>query len=185
MTEEEYLASEPESEFKREFLGGAVYAMAGTDEPHNRISTNLIGMLHRQLRGRQCEAFGSDMQVRIAPVAPYTSPYFYYPDAMISCDPTDTGRRWRERPSAIFEILSESTRRVDEREKLAQYFRIPNLEAYVRIEQYRPEVVFSCLTPEGWNIEQRMTGLDGTVYLPSLKIELPMAELYERVTFSS
>ncbi len=70
MTEEEYLASEPDSEFKREFLGGAVYAMSGADEPHNRIAMNLIAMLHRQLRGRRCEAFGSDMQVRIDPIAP-------------------------------------------------------------------------------------------------------------------
>ncbi len=104
---------------------------------------------------------------------------------MIACDPTDAGRRWRERPSALFEIISESTRRVDEREKAGFYSRITSLEAYVRIEQYRPEVVFNCLMPDGWMIEQQVAGLDGVVKLPSLEIELPLAELYEQVNFPS
>ena len=183
MTEEEYLASEEESEFKREFLGGAVYAMAGADEPHDIIAMNLYAILHTRLRGRRCQAFGSDMQVRIFPPGPSKTPYRYYPDAMIACDPTDAGRRWRERPAALFEIISESTRRVDEREKLALYLQIPSLEAYVRIEQCRPEAIYNCLTPEGWKLEQRVSGSEGIIRLPSLEIELPLAELYERVEF--
>ncbi len=182
MTEEDYLATEPFSEMKREFLGGAVYAMSGASEPHNRIAINLTTMLHIRLRGRRCEPFGSDMQVRIEPAMPELGPSYYYPDAMIACDPTDVGNRWRERPSALFEILSKSTRRVDEREKRAAYLGIAALKAYVRIAQDRPSVAFHLRTPNGWKLEQ-VTGLDGTVRLPSLEIELPMAELYERVEF--
>ena len=182
MTEEDYLATEPYSEVKREFLGGAVYAMSGASEPHNRISTNLIAMLYNRLRGRRCEAFGSDMQVKIVPAVSELGPSYYYPDAMIACDPTDTGNRWRERPSALFEITSKSTRRVDEREKRAAYLSIPSLEAYVRILQDQPAVVYHVRTPTVWKLEQ-VTGLEGVLRLPSLEIELPLAELYERVEF--
>ena len=183
LTEEEYLASEPLSEFKREYLGGEVHAMAGAEEAHNYIAMNLCALLHTRLRGRRCEAFGSDMQVRFRPsFTPDRLPYHYYPDAMVACDPTDRGHRWRERPSAIFEILSESTRHVDEGEKRLVYFQLPSLEAYVRIEQTRPEAVVEHLTPEGWKREC-VLGLEGTIRLPSLEIELPMAELYERVVF--
>lgn len=182
MTEDEYLATEPYSEIKREFLGGAVYAMAGADEAHNYIAVNLVAMLYNRLRSRRCDAFGSDMQVKIAPRISVEESTYYYPDAMIACDPTDKGNRWRERPSALFEITSKSTRRVDEREKLNAYLSIAALRAYVRIAQDQPEVSFHFRIPEGWKREQ-IAGLDSIIRLPSLEIELPLAELYERVKF--
>ncbi len=109
--------------------------------------------------------------------------YFYYPDAMIACNPADVGHGWREQPAALFEIVSESTRQVDEREKRSTYLQLPSLEAYVRIEQGRPEAVVELRTLEGWKRE-RVFGLDGIIRLPTLEIELPLAELYERVIFT-
>jgi len=179
LTEEEYLETELRSEFKREYLGGVVYAMAGASEPHNVISANLLGMLYNRLRGKGCQPFGSDMKVRLLPL---DSTYYYYPDAMIACDPTDSGHGWRERPSALFEILTEDTRRIDEREKRLAYLQLATLEAYVRIEQDRAEVVVERRTPEGWKVE-RLSGLEAVVRLSSLEIELPLAELYERIKF--
>ena len=108
--------------------------------------------------------------------------YYYYPDAMIACDPTDTGHGWRERPAVLFEIASESTRQIDEREKRSAYLQLSSLEAYVRIEQDRPEVVLEHRTLEGWRLE-RLVGLAATVRLPSIGIELPFAELYEGMVF--
>ena len=179
ITEEEYLETEVRSEFKREYLGGAIYAMAGASEPHNIISANLLGMLYGRLRGKGCQPFGSDMKVRLHPI---DSTYYYYPDAMIACDPTDSGHGWRERPAALFEIISEDTRRIDEREKRLAYFQLASLQAYVLIEQGRPEVVVAHRTPDGWGSE-RLSGLEAVVRLPELEIELPLAELFERVKF--
>lgn len=179
VSEEEYLATEIHSEVKREYLGGAVYAMAGASEPHNIIAANLLGMLYAQLRGKHRQPFGSDMKVRLLPL---DSTYYYYPDAMIACDPTDSGHGWRERPSALFEIVTEDTRRIDEREKRLAYLQLASLDAYVRLEQDRAEVVIDRRTPDGWKSE-RLTGLDAIVRLPTLEIELSLAELYERVKF--
>ena len=179
ITVEEYLAEELRSEVKHEYLGGVVYAMAGASEPHHRIATRLLSMLDARLRGKPCEPFGSDMKVRLRPL---DSTYFYYPDAMVACDPTDSGHGWRERPTALFEIISEETRRVDEREKRVPYLQLPSLQAYVRIEQDRPEVVVDRRMPEGWKSE-RVSGLDAVMRLPELGIELPLAELFERVMF--
>ena len=181
LTVEEFLASEALSEGKYEYLGGLIYAMAGAGEPHNRLAISLAGMLYNRLRGRRCEAFGSDMKVRIDfPSSGNT--YFYYPDAMIACNPTDTGHPWREQPAALFEIISESTRQIDEREKRAAYLSLGSLEAYVRIEQDRAEATVERRTIEGWKLE-RLVGLDAVIRLPTLEIELPLVELYERVTF--
>ncbi len=183
LTVEEYLASEERSEIKREYLGGSVYAMAGASESHNHIASNLVGMLRNQLRSRRCASFGSDMRVRMHRQSP-DAVYFYYPDAMVACNPADVGNGWREQPAALFEIISESTRQIDEREKRSAYLQLPSLEAYVRIEQGRPEAVVESRTLEGWKRE-RIIGEAGVIRLPTLEIELPLAELYERVTFTT
>jgi Uma2 family endonuclease len=101
---------------------------------------------------------------------------------MIACDPTDSGHGWRERPSALFEIITEDTRRIDEREKRLAYLQLASLDAYVRLEQDRAEVVIDRRTSEGWKAE-RLSGLDAIIRLPSLGIELSLAELYERIKF--
>lgn len=179
VSEEEYLAFEAQAEEKHEYLGGAIYAMAGASEPHSRIAANLLGLLHAGLRGKPCEPFGSDMKVRLRPL---DAAWYYYPDAMVACDPADTGRGWRERPSALFEIISEQTRRVDEREKRIVYLQLDSLQAYVRIEQEKPEIVIEHRTPVGWQAE-RLTGMEAILRLPELGLELPLDALYERVVF--
>lgn len=175
---EEYLAAERVAETKHEYAAGTVYERAGASEAHNRLATNLIASLYALLRGHPCEVFGSDMQVRL----PGDRSYFYYPDAMIACDPTDAGHGWRERPSAVFEIISEETRRIDEGDKLLEYLRLPSLEAYVRIEQSQAKVVLIQRTTKGWETRE-IQGLDGVIVMSiqGSELRLSLAELYARV----
>src|SRR3954470_23994628 len=128
ITVEEYLATEELAPRKREYLGGVVYEMAGASESHNRIDSNLGFLLTSHLLGSPCEFFGSNMKLKfdLGKLS-----YFYYPDGMVSCDPTEQGKDYRERPSVIFEITSESTRSIDAREKLTAYRTLLSLEAYV------------------------------------------------------
>ena len=179
---EEYLATEPFSLERREYLAGLIYGMAGASEEHHTIAMNLYRMLGTQLRGRVCQPFGSEMKLRLRRQAGF---YFYYPDAMISCDPTDSpSRPWKERPTALFEILSTSTRSNDEREKRMAHLELPSLQAYVRIEQERPDVAVDGRNADGdWQLG-RFAGLDAVATLPALKMELPLAELYERLGFA-
>jgi len=176
---EDYLKGELHSESKHEYLGGVVYAMAGASEEHNVIAANLLGMLHARLRGKPCQPFGSDMKVRLQTLGDTS---FYYPDAMVACDPADSGHGWRERPSVLFEIISEETRRLDEREKRFAYLAIPGLAAYARIEQGSAEVVVERRDGGEWKSEKH-TGLDAILLLPDIGVSLPLAELYERLQF--
>ena len=183
VTEKDYLASEESSQVRHEYLGGVVHAMSGASDPHNIVAVNLIGMLHARLRGKRCRPFGPDMKALLHP-QPSGRAYYCYPDAMIACDPTDKGDGRRERPAVLFEILSESTRQIDEREKRFAYLQLASLDAYVRIEQDQPEIILEHRTLEGWRLE-RLVGLEATVRLSSVGIELPLAEMYEGLTFAS
>ena len=183
ISEEEYLAAEALAAERHEYVDGTVYAMAGGSEAHNRIAISLLASLHAQLRGQPCEPFGSDMKLRVQVQARR----FYYPDAMVACDPMDAGHGWRERPAVIFEIISEETRRVDEQEKRFLYRQIPSLLAYARIEQDRAAVVIdrkrSVTDSTEWQTEQAI-GLDATVELPELGLRIPLKDLYGRVRLS-
>jgi Uma2 family endonuclease len=179
VTVEEYLEGELRSETKHEYLGGLVYGMAGASEAHNVIAANLLGMLYAQSRGKACQPFGSDMKVRLQTLGDI---YFYYPDAMVACDPSDSGHGWRERPAVLFEILSEETRRLDEREKRFAYLQIPSLQAYVRIEQAGPEAIMERRAAGVWTSE-KFTSLEAVLSLPEIGVRLPLVELYERLRF--
>ena len=177
MTVEEFLDAEPHYEVKHEYLGGMVYAMAGASTPHNEIASNLSGILYTRLRGKPCKVFGSDMKVRLNISG---SSYFYYPDAMIVCNRTGLGASWCERPMVIFEILSESTRSTDEREKSTAYLSVPDLAAYVMIEQETQRIIIEHRVPTGWSREL-VEGADAIVRLAAVDVEFPLGELYERV----
>ena len=177
MTVEEFLEAEHHYDVKREYLGGMVYAMAGASTPHNEIASNLSGILYACLRGKPCKPFGSDMKVRLNRAG---SPYFYYPDAMIVCNRAGLGKSWSERPTVIFEILSQGTRSTDERGKHAAYLSIPGLAAYVLIEQDTQHVIIEHRVETGWSREV-VEGADAVVRLAAAEVEFPLSELYERV----
>ena len=57
-------------------MGGVLYAMAGAKNVHNRIATNVSGLLHARLRNKPCQPYNSDTKIRIR--LP-TQVRFYYP----------------------------------------------------------------------------------------------------------
>ena len=59
-----YLKREVSEEPRHAYVGGMVYALAGSTLAHTAISTNVADMLHGQLRGKPCRPFGPDLKVR-------------------------------------------------------------------------------------------------------------------------
>lgn len=178
---DDYLADELVSEIRHEYSGGYVYAMAGARNIHNRIATNCLLAVGRRLSGKPCEPFNSDTKVRIQLPA-HTR--FYYPDAMVVCEPNGSDDTFQDRPVVIAEVVSEATRRIDEGEKREAYLTIPTLQAYLVIESDRMRVVVHRRTQHGFVVEA-YGGSIAVIPLDVIDAELPLAELYERVDFAS
>jgi Uma2 family endonuclease len=176
---DEYLANELRSPIKHEYLGGVVYAMAGAQNVHNRIATNTVSSLNTRLRKRPCQAFNSDTKVRVRLPA---QTRFYYPDAMVVGRPNSPEDSFQDEPAALFEVLSRSTRRTDEGEKKDAYLTIPSLAVYSLIEQAASTVIVFRRTDTGF-VREVYTGLDAVIPLGEIGIDLPLAEIYERVEF--
>ncbi len=64
ISEDEYLTGEPASSVRHEYVNGQVYAMAGSRDKHNLISSNANAILNQGLPD-ECEVFIADLKVRI------------------------------------------------------------------------------------------------------------------------
>ena len=59
---DEYLAGERDVDFRSEYVGGEVYAMAGASERHNTIAGDFYARINLHLP-EQCRVWQSDMKV--------------------------------------------------------------------------------------------------------------------------
>lgn len=173
---EEYIEGERASEVRHEYVDGYVYAMAGASDDHNRIAGNIFSELRERLRGKRCEPFINDMKVKIPPSF---ADVFYYPDVLVTCDPTDSAKYYRERPCVIFEVISPDTERTDRREKAIAYRQIPTIEAYILVEQDRMAMTVLRRAEPGWQSEA-LEGPNAILKLPVIGVEIPLERIYER-----
>jgi len=177
----DYLEGENLASAKHEFVDGVVYAMAGATVTHNRIATNATGALYSQLRGQRCQAFNSDMKVRIRQSH---STRFYYPDLSVVCQPNLGDQTFQDNPVVIVEVISESTRRVDEYEKREGYLSINSLCVYILLESNAVAALVYRRADEGFTRES-YEGLEAVVPLPEIECSLSLAEVYAQVDFTS
>lgn len=175
MTVAQYLESEPLSDLRHEYLGGDVYAMGGASARHNIISLNIASSLRNLLRGGPCTTFMHDMKVRL--VADRNT-YFYYPDVMVACDPAENAPFYRDRPSIIIEVMSESTERIDRREKLFAYRTIPDFNQYVLVDQERIEVTNFTHSEQRWTSEL-LTAASAVLEFKRIRANINLLEIYE------
>jgi len=66
-TPEQYLALERKADDKSEYVNGMIIALAGARRSHSLVVFNRARGLGPQLVGRPCEAYMSDMRVKVSP----------------------------------------------------------------------------------------------------------------------
>jgi Uma2 family endonuclease len=179
LTPEEYLAIERRNEYKSEYVDGEMVAMTGASRRHNLININIAGEINRQLRGRQCEAYASDMRVRVPSMRAYV-----YPDVVIVCGEPQLEDDYLDtllNPTVLIEVLSESTERYDRGRKFGFYRTIESLAEYVLVAQDECRVEQYAKQPDGrWLLTDHRSPED-LVELASIQCTLKLSEVYEKV----
>jgi Uma2 family endonuclease len=180
-TPEEYLMIERNADFKSEYVCGKIYAMAGASIRHNRIAANVTGELYGQLKGKPCQAYSSDLRLKVGDTGLYT-----YPDVSVVCgEPNllDDTRDVLLNPTVIVEVLSPSTATYGRGEKAEYYRDLESLTDYVLIAQDKPWIEhYARQEGSGWFLTET-TALDGEVALASIGCTLRLADVYDRVSF--
>jgi Uma2 family endonuclease len=171
-TVEEYLALEEESAVHHEYVASMIYAHAGGTSRHNAIAANVLAELWNAARGRSCCVYGSDMRLRAV------DDVFYYPEVMVVCgdDEAEEGALYQHAPCLIVEITSPSTESIDRREKACTYRKIPNLHAYLVVDQDRRWVERHWRDESG---EWRQGGVSDEGSIPCPETRLSLDEIYE------
>ena len=178
---DDYLAGEVVSRVKHEYVAGVVYAMVGARNVHNLIASNALVTLGMQLRGKRCRPFNSDTKVRIR-LPSHTR--FYYPDAMVVCQPNPQTDTFQDAPVVLIEVVSKGTRRFDEGEKRDAYLAIPSLATYILLEQESPAAVVYERGEQGFSarVYREPTSI---IPLQEIDAELRFADVYDGVEFST
>ncbi len=175
VSEADYLALEENAPDKHELVMGEIYAMAGASERHNRITLNIAFHLRSATRGKPCRAFMADMKLRLSASASY-----YYPDAMLVCDPDDDHPLYKQAPCLIAEVLSPATASIDLREKWAAYRNLPSLRYYLLVDSERLWVkVFFRDEHDAWFEQELSTDDRIDVACHGTKLMLTLDDLYE------
>ena len=194
LTPEEYIAFErkflPDAEIIRhEYINGELIAMSGASRAHNLITINISTALHSRLRGSECETYANEMRVSTS-----TTTSYFYPDVVVVCEEPrfeDDVFDTLLNPILFVEVLSPSTEVYDRREKFAHYRQLLSLQEYVLVTQNKVLVEHyrrqekqeaASVTGKDW-IFTDFQELEDILPLTSIQCELPLQEIYERVTF--
>lgn len=159
---EAYLELERAADYKSEYYGGEIFAMASVGLNHNRIKENLSGEIGFFLKGKSCQGFSSDMRVHIPENAFYT-----YPDLLILCGKPEFLDRKTDtilNPSVIIEVLSPSIGEYDRGQKFHLYRSISSLVEYVLIDSRKLMAEVYRKADNGlWVLASEAYAIDGAI----------------------
>ena len=177
MSIDAYLSWERSQLGRHEFHRGVAIPRTGGTRQHSLISANLVREFGLLLKGRECQAHGSDMRIHIE-----ASEYFAYPDASVVCPPI-LGRYPDviSNPVLLAEVLSPSTGDFDRGGKFGHYRRIPSLREYLVFWQDSPRVEHHTRGEGGLWILRECEGRDAVLQLTSLGATLALADVYDKV----
>lgn len=181
-TLEEYLELERTSEIKYEYWNGEIFSMSGGTLNHDHLMGNLFDLFKAHLRGKPCQVFTNNMQIKVPAAPPYR-----YADGSVVCGQVEVerfnGNDLLVNPVLIVEVLSPSTEGHDRGQKFTWYKSIPTFKEYLLIVQDKPHLIQYVKQAENKWLQSEFLTLNDRVYLPSLDGTLALSEVYQGVTF--
>ena len=177
---DEYRAIADISEEKCEYHDGEIIKMSGGTVNHSRIGGNVFAFLKFQLRDTSFEVINNDLRLWI--------PVYrrgLYPDAMVFSGALEFNSDRQDEvlnPLLIVEVLSPSTEEYDRTDKFRMYRSIPNFCEYLLIRQNKVFVERYSKQGQLWTYSD-FDGLDQSILLESMRIEIAIAEIYRNIEF--
>lgn len=179
-TLEEYFALERETNERFEYFDGEVYSMAGVNQEHDAIESNVHTSIKLKLRGKKCRVFLANIRLKVPSLPPYR-----YSDGSALCGEAVFekigGVDALTNPQLIIEVLSDSTEKFDRDQKFKHYKSIESFREYLLISQETYFVVHYLKHNEKFWMQTEYDRLEDVINLTTLDCDLTLAEIYEDI----
>lgn len=176
----DYLSFERASQERHEYVEGIIRQMPSSSLRHSRLVMNTGCSLGQPLKNRPIVPLMVQMRTR----AGENGRFYYYPDVVLSPEPAileDEHQDTLLNPIGLVEVVSQESDSIDRGEKLANYAAIDSLNDYVIVAQDHVRIDhFSRQSDGSWRLVTH-DDLTRTVNLTTSGVELPLAEIYDRV----
>ncbi|HEX5081660.1 MAG TPA: Uma2 family endonuclease [Blastocatellia bacterium] len=181
-TLEEYLELDKNSDERLEYWDGEIFSMAGVNDEHDRIESNIHFLLRSRLDEAKCRTFLANMRIKVPTLPPYR-----YGDLSALC-----GKPVFEKiggvdvltnPTLIIEVLSSSTSNYDRVVKFTHYKSIPSFREYLLVAQDRPHITQFIKRHNGMWIHREFNDLNDPLGLAAMECEFSLSEVYQNVNF--
>src|SRR5439155_21771619 len=176
LMEAEYLEIERAAEFKSEFFGGEMFAMAG-----GTPATNLAAEFGNRLKSRAGVHYNGGLRIKIEATGLCT-----YPNLSTVCGPLRLAAGTDDtvlNRTLLVEVLSESTEGYDRGKKFEHYRQISTLQEYLRVSQKEPRIEQFIRQTDGCWLLNEAAGLEASLELPSLRMSFSLPEVFAKVNF--
>lgn len=147
---------------------------------HDIITSNLHGLLYDFSKGKDVRVYsqGTYIHLEVSSRTPL-------PDIVITSKSEEERNKYHQllNPLAIVEILSKSTKKFDQTQKMEAYQSIETLMEYVLIDQYKPHVAAHRRISENKWEQEYLTQMSQQLHLGSINYSMTLSEVYEGVAF--
>lgn len=177
---EEYLFQERQHSQKHEFVEGIIYAMASASEEHVLITGNIFGEIHSIFKHRPCKVYNNDMRVKV------NKNDYVYPDVVAVCGESkfeDNIFDTLMNPTAIIEVLSESTENYDCGKKAALYRHLETVQDYLLIAQNRCYIEHYQHHNQTQWLLTIISNMDEILILKSIDVQITVRDIYNKIVW--
>ena len=177
MTRDQFFDWAEAQDARYEFDGFEPVAMTGGNLNHNSIAFNIHTALRGRLKGSGCKPLGLDAGVATI------GDTVRYPDAVVTCSPTQGGSRLVPSPVVVFEVISPTSGHIDRIVKVREYAAVDLIRRYVIVESASVGLTVHERREAGqkWTVTTAMAG--DLLTLSEIGVEIPIAEIYEDAEF--
>jgi Uma2 family endonuclease len=178
MSVEEFYLWQLDQEERYELVDGVprpMRGMTGASNVHDTILMNCAGELYARLKGKPCRVATADTALR---TKIRTS---RRPDVTVDCAAPDRTSYESRQPTVVVEILSPSTRMIDQLTKLEEYRRHPTIRHILLVDPAAVRAVHYRRGADGAWEDVELAGREAAIDFAAIEVSLPLGALYDRV----
>ncbi|MGY4480147.1 Uma2 family endonuclease [Bradyrhizobium sp. USDA 3364] len=161
------------SEVRYELVSGIAYAVAGANEGHNVICSNVQTAFVPAGKRKGCRTTSNDTAVRTGPDS------VRYPDVVVDRGPANASAMTASTPTIIVDVSSPGTAVFDYGAKLQEYQGVESVDTVLQIESEFALVKVHRRQKDGTWIKETFEAFDVPIPLPALGTTIMLNDIYD------